>query len=205
MADDEWISITDAAARLSKAGDAIDRSSLSRYLKQHSEALPVQRQGKSNLVEFGALQMHRSENVRIRSSAVAEDAAPGGTREQGTRFRGSQSEGTARKAQADALWREMDVAERIGTLTPVAEIDKGARDAFALMLSAFDRAIDTEAASASVKYGWDERIARLVLKNFIRKGTDVFHGEMLKQLDAIKRVAMAAEHGDDRPVETALQ
>jgi hypothetical protein len=45
----------------------------------------------------------------------------------------------------------------------------------------------------------------LVLKNFIRKGTDVFHGEMLKQLDAIKRVAMAAEHGDDRPVETALQ
>jgi hypothetical protein len=203
MADGEWISITDAAARLTGAGDSIDRSSLSRYLKQHSEALPVERKGKSNLVEFGALQAHRSENVRIRSGGSAPAPAPGAAPAQANRFKGSQSEGVARKAQADAEMREMDLALRRGELTPVAGIDKGARDAFALMISAFDRAVDTEAASASVKYGWDERVVRLVLKGFVRKGTDVFHSEMLKQLDAIKRVAMAAEEGDDWPAEAA--
>jgi hypothetical protein len=101
--------------------------------------------------------------------------------------------------------REMDLAERRGELTLVAEVDKGARDAVALMQSAFDRAIDSEAAAASVKYGWDERIARLVLKGFARKGAEVFHREMLQKLDDLDRAEMAAQHGDDKPVEAALQ
>lgn len=200
--DGEWISITDAAELLSRAGDAVDRSTLSRYLKQHSEALPLRREGKSNLVEIGALAAHRAENVRLRKPATPLAAPPTGASTGDSRFKGSQSDGAARKAQADAEMREMDLAERRGELTLVAEVDKGARDAIALMLSAFDRAIDTEAASVSVKYGWDERIARLVLKGFARRGTDVFHQEMLKQLDAIGRVAMAAEQ-DDRAVEAA--
>jgi hypothetical protein len=107
--------------------------------------------------------------------------------------------------QADAEMREMDLAERRGELTLVVEVDKSARDAVALMQSAFDRAVDSEAATASVKYGWDERIARLVLKGFARKGTEVFHREMLQKLDAIDRAEMAAQHGDDEPVEAALQ
>ena len=205
MDDGEWISITDAAERLSKAGDSVDRSTLSRYLKQHAEALPLRRDGKSNLVEFGALAAHRAENVRLRKPGPSTEPQGGATGGGGvSRFKGSLSDGAARKAQADAEMREMDLAERRGELTLVAEVDKGARDAIALMLSAFDRAIDTEAASASVKYGWDERIARLVLKGFARKGTDVFHQEILKQLDAIDRAEMAAEQGDDdRAVEAA--
>jgi hypothetical protein len=204
MDDGEWISITDAAERLGKAGDFVDRSTLSRYLKQHSEALPLRREGKSNLVEFGALAAHRAENVRLRKPAPL-TTPPSTAIGAESRFKGSQSDGAARKAQADAEMREMDLAERRGELTLVVEVDQSARDAIALMLSAFDRAIDTEAASASVKYGWDERIARLVLKGFARKGTDIFHQEMLKQLDAIDRADMAAGHGDDDAVEAALQ
>ena len=205
MDDGEWISITDAAARLSAAGDSVDRSTLSRYLKQHSEALPLRRDGKSNLVEIGALAAHRAENVRLRKPSLLLTASPATMPGQPRRFAGTQSDGAARKAQADAEMREMDLAERRGELTLVTEVDKSARDAIALMQSSFDRAIDTEAASASVKYGWDERIARLVLKAFARKGTDVFHNEILKMLDAMARARMAAEQGDNHVVEAALQ
>lgn len=194
---DNWISITDAAAQLSAAGDPIDRSTLSRYLKQHAEALPVRSEGRSNLVDMDALIAHRAENVRIRS-VLSPPTASAPT--SGHRFKGSQSEGAARKAQADAEMREMDLAERRGELTIVSEVDKSARDAVALMQSSFDRAIDTESAAASVKYGWDERIARLILKSFARKGMDIFHREILKQLDSLERAAMAADQGDDKPV-----
>ena len=204
MDDGEWLSITEAAERLSAAGDIVDRSTLSRYLKQHSEALPLRRDGKSNLVEFSALAAHRSENVRLRRPAPPVSTR-GGYQRQPSRFAGSQSDGAARKAQADAEMREMDLAERRGELTLVSEVDKAARDAIALMQSAFDRAIETEAASASVKYGWDERVARLVLKGFVRKGTEIFNREILKQLDAIDRAAMAAEQGDDQVAEASLQ
>jgi hypothetical protein len=205
MDDGDWVSITDAAARLSAAGDSVDRSTLSRYLKQHGEALPLRRDGKSNLVEFSALAAHRAENVRLRKSAPLLRSSPALASSQIRHFAGTQSEGAARKMQADAEMREMDLAERRGELTLVVEVDKSARDAVALMQSAFDRAVDSEAATASVKYGWDERIARLVLKGFARKGTEVFHREMLQKLDAIDRAEMAAQHGDDEPVEAALQ
>lgn len=211
MDGEEWISITEAAARLTAAGDAVDRSTLSRYVSQHGEALATRREGKSNLVEFGRLQAHRSENVRLRRGPQAPLSRQGGAATLpaitggATRFPGSQADGAARKINADAELRELDLAERRGELTPVAEVDKAGRDAVALMQSAFDRAVDSEAASASVKYGWDERIVRLVLKAYARRGVDVFHGEVLKMLDGINRAEMAAAQGDDSAVEAPLQ
>ena len=203
----EWISITEAAARLTAAGDAIERSALSRYVSQHGEALATRRDGKANLIEFGALMAHRTENVRLRKPSLPLAAGPASAAAKPSRFAGSQSDGAARKAQADAEMREMDLAERRGELTLVDEVDKAGRDAVALMQSAFDRAIDPEAATASVKYGWDERLVRLVLKGFARKGADVFHSETLKYLDGLARARLAAEQGDSMPAEAtqALQ
>ncbi|RWB96576.1 MAG: hypothetical protein EOQ56_25505 [Mesorhizobium sp.] len=186
----EWISITDAAARLSAAGDRIDRSTLSRYLKQHSEALPTREEGKSHLVEYGALVAHRGENIRLRNIPPVAGLAPGLSSPKGrpvSRFAGSQSDGQARKAQADAEMREMDLAQRRGELTPTAEVDKAGRDAIALMQSAFERAIESEAASLSVKYGWDERVARIALKAFVRVGLDDFNREIRERLDQRER------------------
>ncbi|WP_376704697.1 hypothetical protein RQ479_08100 [Mesorhizobium sp. ISC25] len=195
----EWISITDAAARLSAAGDRIDRSTLSRYLKQHSEALPTREEGKSHLVEYGALVAHRGENIRLRNiPPVAGGLAPGFGSPKGrpvSRFAGSQSDGQARKAQADAEMREMDLAQRRGELTPTAEVDKAGRDAIALMQSAFDRAIESEAASLSVKYGWDERVARIALKSFVRAGLDDFNREIRERLDQRERERAAGDTG----------
>lgn len=187
--DEEWISITDAATRLTEAGDRIDRSSLSRYLKQHSEALPLKPYGRSSLVEFGALALHRAENIRIRPPPVP--SSPGPVRNAGstggTLPTRTQSDGAARKAQADAELREMDLAERRRELTPYAEVDQAGRDAVAMMQSAFERAIDTEASTLSLKYGWEERIVRLALKNFAKTGLSVFNRQVLEKLDAMRR------------------
>lgn len=187
--DGDWISITEAAARLTASGDRVDRSTLSRYLKQHAEALPKRPDGKANLVEFEALAAHRSENVRIRAMpAEVRPAAPGRlAAPAATRFAGSQSDGAARKAQADAAIREMDLAERLSKTTLVSEVDRAGRDAIALMQAAFDRAYEGEAASLSLKYGWDERMVRVALKAFARIGTDIFNREIMKRIDAMKR------------------
>jgi len=207
--DEEWISITEAAVRLTQAGDKIDRSSLSRYLKQHSEALPLKADGKSNLVDFVALIAHRSENVRLKTPAASLPVMGTGQASvphmMASRFKGTQSDGAARKSQAEAELKEMDLAERRSELTIVAEVDQGGRDAIALMQSAFERAIETEAAALSLKYGWDERMARLALKGFAREGLSVFNREILKRLDGMRRQTEAG--GDNHYHETgqALQ
>jgi len=202
----EWVSVTEAAEQLSAIGDKITRSALSYYLKQHAEAIPVRRDGKALLVDIEALAAHRGENIRIRlgpelvrglsdepQDRWRDNPQPSARRVQPSRFAGSQSDGAARKAQADAELREMDLAQRRKQLTPTAEVDQAGRDAVALMSSAFDRAIDTEAAQASLKYGWDERTARVFLKSFARRGLDVFHREVLDRLDAMRRDEEAAE------------
>ena len=180
----EWVSITEAAARLKAAGDHVDRATLSRYLKQRAEALPIRENGRSNLVDFDALVAHRGENIRLRPTPVQ---AAGSRTPTPTRFAGSQSDGVARKAQADAEMREMDLARRRRQLTPAAEVDQAGRDAVALMLSAFERTVETEAQALSLKYGWDERTARIALKSFAKVGLDVFHREILDQLDRMRR------------------
>lgn len=191
--DEEWISITDAARRLSEMGDVVDRSTLSRYLKQHVEALPLRPQGKVNLVEFYTLLAHRGENIRLRRptgpAAASRRAAAR------PRFEGTQLDGASRKvaadalrAQADAELREMDLALRRRQLTPVAEVDQAGRDAIAMMQNAFERAIETEAQAASLKYGWDERLLRITLKHFARGGLTVFNRLVLERLAEMQRL-----------------
>ena len=188
MSDGDWISISEAATRLTAMGDLVERSTLSRYLKQHSEAIELRDDGKARLVEFNALLAHRSENIRIRAtSPTARPAAAQGNFTPAPRFSGSQSDGAARKAQADAELREMDLAERRKTLTKVSEVDRAGRDAVALMQSAFERALETEAANASVKYGFDERATRMVLKAFVRKGLENFNQTILGRIDAMRQ------------------
>jgi len=194
--DEDWISITEAAARLTACGDRVDRSTLSRYLKQHAEALPLKPDGKSNLVDYVALVLHRQENIRIRVAPVAvTPRSPGPA--SGGRFAGSQADGAARKARADAEMREMDLAARRKELTPYSEVDQAGRDAVAMMSSAFERAIDGEASSLSLKYGWEERVVRLALKNFSRAGLAAFNRQVLEKLDAMRRREDAGDAAAD--------
>lgn len=186
---EEWISITEAARRLTDAGDVIERSSLSRYLQQHAEALPTRSEGRTKLVEYGALIRHRRENVRVVPQPIVQRRS---------HFTGTQADGAARKAQADAELREMDLAERRKILTRTAEVDRAGRDAIALMQSSYERAVETVASDVSLKYGWDERTARTVLKKFTRIGMENFNRIMLERLDEMKSDGGVEEPEGDR-------
>lgn len=177
--DEEWISITEAARRLCALGDQVERSTLSRYLDQHAEALPKRIEGKSSLVNILALQAHRQENIRIAPMPSESRSPPSG----GSRFPNSRADGAARKVNADAEIRELDLEERRKNLTPTAEVDQAGRDAVALMLGAYERAVESTAATASIKYGWEERTTRIVLKDFMRTGLEVFNRTILERLD----------------------
>lgn len=193
--DEDWISITDAADRLTKAGDLVTRSTLSRYLDKHGDALPTKRVGRSNMVDYVRLRQHRQENVRLAfqaSAPISNSVRHVSESRNASSFEGTKVNGAARKALADAELKEMDLAERRKLLTPTAEVDQAGRDAIALMRSAFERAVESEAATLSVRYGWDERVIRLALKGFARVGLDVFHREILKHLDNFQRQSDAA-------------
>ncbi|WP_209483902.1 hypothetical protein [Xanthobacter flavus] len=184
---EEWISITEAAQRLSDAGDPVDRSTLSRYLKQHAEALPLRRAGKSNLVDFLALVAHRGENIRLRTPPPSAPAPATTAAPQSRRFVGTQTDGAARKMMADAELREIALAKERKQLAPVGEVDRAGRDAVALMQSAFEQAVETDAAAFALKYGWDERQVRLALKQFARRGLDRFNAELRDRLEEMRR------------------
>jgi hypothetical protein len=192
---EDWISITEAAERLSKAGDVVTRSTLSRYLSKHTDALSTRKSGRETQVDYVQLRAHRAENIRIEnvSAPVSTSPAPSIAPTLPTKGTGTQNHGAARKAMADAELRELDLAQRRKQVTPTGEVDRAGRDAIALMNSAFERAVESEAASLSVKYGWDERTTRLALKKFARSGLDIFHREILQRLDDFKRTADAPE------------
>jgi len=188
---EEWISITDAAKRLTAAGDVVDRSTLSRYVGQHAEALPTRREGKSNLIEFGTLAQHRAENIRLQQTrrspeppTVAPDAGPRPP---------TQISAAARDKEASAALRELELARELRQITIVREVADAAQTAIVRMRGAFERAVEGEAATLALKHGWDERKVRLALKTFAQAGLEVFHREMLERIDAMQRADDAGE------------
>ncbi len=187
------VSISDAAARLTALGDKVDRTTLSRYLKQHAATLPLSVAGRERLVDFEDLVAHRRENIRISTptlDAVASpvaDASALSQRKPSPRFAGSEIDATGRLRMAQARDAELDLAERLKQVTPVSEVDRAGRDAIALMRAAMERAVEGEADRLNLRYGWDARVARLALKEFARVGIDVFHREVMKELDAMRQ------------------
>lgn len=205
LSKEDWVTLTEATSRLNASGDLLSISTLSRYLVQHSEALPTRVEGRTKLVDFIALAAHRAENVRLRSdvASAARQALGGATPSAASARRaGTQSEGAARKITAEAEMRELDLAQRRGELTPTAEVDQAARDAVALMMAAFDRSVESEAAKLSVRYGWDERQARIALKAFVKAGLATFNAAIRARLDQHARARMTPD--DDAGGESGL-
>lgn len=194
---EDWVSITEAAGRL-----GMDRSTLSRYVKQHAEVLPVRYQGKFGLIDYVALVAHRGENIRLPQGPVHVPTQA----KAGRRFEGSQADAAARDKLAVAEMREMDLAERRGTLTPVSEVDAAGRNAVVLMQSAFERAIERRAAEIALRYSWDEKQVRVALKSLVGDGMEEFNRQVLGYLDDLKRRQDAAPAGGARDGEgSALQ
>lgn len=177
--DEEWVSITEAARRLTAEGDTVSQSTLSRYLVQHAEALVVKEDGgRAKQVDLVALRQHRAENIRLlRSRPAVSDDRPALAR-----FVGTQTDGAARKVLAEAEMRELDLAVRRGDLTPTAEVARAGHEAVAAMTAEFERALDVEASRFATRHGVDEKLVRAAFRQFSRRGLEYFNAEIGKRL-----------------------
>lgn len=67
-----WVTVAAAAAALTKAGDPIDASNVSRYLARHPD-VPSEKQGKFRYVDLAALSAHRNTSVFVDEKRHARD------------------------------------------------------------------------------------------------------------------------------------
>lgn len=70
-----WVTVAAAAAALTKAGDRIDASNVSRYLARNSD-VPQRREGKFRFVDLAALMKHRNTSIFVADKRDARDLAP---------------------------------------------------------------------------------------------------------------------------------
>jgi len=176
----DWVSITEAASRLSALGDRVSRSTLSRYVSRYAEALEVKVAGRETLVDFDDLVRHRSENINV--SAAVETPA----RVAELPARQGQAEASARERTAKAGLSELELARELKLTTIVSEVEAAAINAVTLMTTSLDQAVETSAEQLALRYGWDVLKVRKSLKDFSRHGLEIFAAEIARAVDAMR-------------------
>lgn len=157
------VNLTRAADLLTESGDAVTRSTLSRYINQHEDALAPTR-GRETLVDFEALQRHRSENIFLSGTKRSvEDLAAA-----------SRSEEAAGNLRAQRRLRELDLGEREKVLTPRLEVEEAAVVAVSSLKNAFSLALAETAEVIAATVGCEARLIRPHLRSFERKGLEAF-------------------------------
>jgi hypothetical protein len=154
------ISITAAAEALH-----IERSTLSRYISRHADALNPVRQGRDTLVDLDLLRAHRAENIRLDPAPP-----PAGPRS----FSASRVDEAAHKLRVQRQIGEFDLAERLAKVVPRIEVDDAAIAAVSALRNAFELALDEAAISLSTLTRVEPRILRPTLRAFMNRGLDAF-------------------------------
>jgi hypothetical protein len=147
---------------LTAAGDKVDRTSLSRYVSSHADALNPQRRGRETIVDFDALSLHRQQNIRLGG-----DAKP---------FAAARSKVDESKAKliVDRQLKELDLAERQGVLTLVPEVEEAAIAAIGMMRGAFALAVNDIAETMALALASEARLIRPHLRALEIKALDAF-------------------------------
>ena len=163
----ERVSLTRARELLAKRGDRVGQPALSRYVEKYSDALDPQKDGRETTVDFETLAKHRGENINRAASAPSSAPAPV-----------SISKGRANEAtlniRAQRQMRELEIAERIGALTPTREVRAAAAEAMSALRNAFALALNDSAAVIANVCGVEPRVVRPHLKVFEKKGLEAF-------------------------------
>jgi hypothetical protein len=160
------VSMTRALALLRERGDSIGQSSLSRYVSRYADALDPQREGSETTIDFETLAQHRKENIN------RPESAPVSVRRI-TEQRGRADESTL-NIRAQRQMRELEIAERIGALTPTREVQAAAVLAVSALRNSFALALNDAALVIANVCGVEPRIVRPHLKVFEKKGLDAF-------------------------------
>lgn len=136
-----WVTVAAAAEALTKAGDKIDASNVSRYLARFPE-IPQEKAGRCRFVDLAALVAHRGGNVLVEEkraarelspieALAAEEARPVAVEPEADEDEEAEESGdrasptnlaNARLKELAIREKEADWAERIGKLVPDHEV-----------------------------------------------------------------------------------
>jgi hypothetical protein len=168
------VNLRRARELLAEMGDRIGQPSLSRYVAKYADALDPQRDGRETTINFEALVQHRSENIN--RAATAPSSSPASV---------SVSKGRAHEAslniKAQRQIRELDIAERIGALTPTREVRAAAAEAMSALRNAFALSLNDSAASLAHAFNIEPRLVRPYLKTFSASGLDAFARALMEK------------------------
>jgi hypothetical protein len=173
----ERVNLARARELLAEQGDIVGQSSLSRYVGKYADALDPQRDGRELTVDFATLAKHRAENIN--HAATAPSSSPASTAST------SISRGRAHEAslniRAQRQMRELELAERIGALTPTREVRAAAAEAMSALRNAFALSLNDSAAAFAHAFNIEPRLVRLYLKTFETVGLDAFARALMEK------------------------
>jgi hypothetical protein len=171
------VSLTRARELLAERGDRVGQPALSRYVSKYADALDPRRDGRETTLDFEMLAQHRSENINRAASAPS--SAPASQ---------SASKGRANEAalniRAQRQMRELEIAERIGALTPTREVRAAAAEAMSALRNAFALSLNDSASALANAFNLEARLVRPHLKAFEKAGLEAFARALEKDLVA---------------------
>jgi hypothetical protein len=170
------VSISTAVERLNALGDTVERTSLSRYIKNHN--INSIRSGRETLVSFAALVNHRRTNELLGPAAHnLPHMGMGGDASSQTFAstpvsiaQASKSDGQSRKWAADADLRELELAQKTGQLIERASIESAAVEAITAMETAMLGSLNVTAEAMAEEFRAEPRRVRQRLRAMVENG-----------------------------------
>ena len=169
----ERVSLRRARELLAERGDRIEQSTLSRYVSKYADAIDPQRDGRETTVDFEALAKHRSENINRTEPAASSPAS--------TSIKRGRADESALNIRAQRQMRELEIAERIGALTPTREVRSAAAEAVSALRNAFALSLNNSASAIASAFNLEARLVRPHLKAFEKSGLDAFARALIEK------------------------
>jgi hypothetical protein len=167
MSGEGRVNLARARELLSEQGDIVGQSSLSRYVTKYADDLEPQRDGRELTVDFETLANHRRENIN--RAAPAPSSSPASV---------AISKGRAHEAslniRAQRQIRELELASRLGELTPTREVQRAAAEAMSALRNAFALTLNDTASAIANAFNLEPRLIRPYLKAHEKNGLEAF-------------------------------
>jgi hypothetical protein len=169
------VNLKRARELLAELGDVVDQSTLSRYVHKYGDVLDPQKDGRDTIIDFEILAQHRRENIGRVAPSSSPVPAPAVSK--------GRADEAAKNIRAHRQLRELEIAERIGALTPTREVRAAAAEAVSALRNAFALSLNDSAAAMASALNTEARLIRPHLKAFERNGLDAFSRALLEKLE----------------------
>ena len=165
------VNLRRARELLAERGDRVEQSTLSRYVSKYADALEHRRDGRETTIDFESLANHCGENVN-RTAASSTTSVQS--------VRRDRADEAALNIRAQRQMRELEIAERIGALTPTREVRSAAAEAVSALRNAFALALNDSASALANAFNLEPRLVRPHLKAFEKNGLGAFARALLE-------------------------